>query len=837
MDITPAEAAAPGAASVPTPDEARVEATLQNWKRKLLDLSRRNRALNFRPNRVTTVTVVDEQPAEVFRKLYLRDRAMRFRPAPPKPGEADATWEPATATMPPPLPGKADALEEIEEQGPSPDYVPYQTAALDVRQRDDELQTTADPEHLDRSLRRIDEQARTSLEEQGVNTLFLALGMLHYREDRNSAETLRAPLVLLPVALDRRSARTGYTVRATEDDPIVNPALAEYLKRTFGITLPDLPELADLPETYDLQQLFGGMAEAVVGQEGWQVKTEVHLSFFSFQKFVMYKDLEANAPAFGAHRLIRQVVLRSGELIRSLPDDVRHAELDREFAPEATAQVVDADSSQLRAILAVSRGSDLVLEGPPGTGKSQTITNLIAQALAEDRSVLFVAEKMAALEVVHSRLVKAGLGEFCLELHSTKANKRAVMREIAAALDASLQRPPAGEPVAGRIAAVRAELTSYAEAVHTPHGALGMAPYQAYGELERVLSAPKLRLTRPIDALTREGLAATERDLRDLAAAVEPVGDPAAHPWRDSTRTFYSEQELDTAAEFLSSLRERFGRILPLAERAETELGLSPVRTLADVHTAAAVAGVLARSPGAPLAVLQSEAWNSPPPLALETVERGRTVRALRERVAERFNPDVLESEHAADAAFIEAKESSPFRFLNFLSGRFRAIQQRWLSYRLPSYTGTLREQAAEMRRVDTLRRERAALARDDAQARQLFGALWQGEHSDWEALDRYVRWVVEFRGTCVAHGLREQAVAAATRPHPDVSVAVSLRDETVRAEEELAALRTLAGWPAEYLAAAPLAEIAARVEALHAGVGLAPRWAAFESVRARVAA
>src|SRR4029078_2552459 len=136
-----------------------------------------------------------------------------------------------------------------------------------------------------------------------------------------------------------------------------------------------------------------------------------------------------------------------GTPVMGLPSDVRDIDLDRDFAPECTAQIVDADASQLRAHRAVSKGHALVLEGPPGTGKSQTITNLIAQALSEGKSVLFVAEKMAALDVVHGRLVKAGLGEFCLELHSTKANKRGVMRSLATAIDASLQ------PVATRMQA------------------------------------------------------------------------------------------------------------------------------------------------------------------------------------------------------------------------------------------------------------------------------------------------------------------------------------------------------------------------------------------------
>src|SRR2546428_12034836 len=173
----------------------------------------------------------------------------------------------------------------------------------------------------------------------------------------------------------------------------------------------------------------------------------------------MYKDLDANSTAIRQHRLAQQLVTRAGSQYLGLPSDIQAMDLDRDFPPESTAQVVDADSSQLRAIAASARGYDLVIEGPPGTGKSQTITNLIAQALAAHKSVLFVAEKMAALEVVHRRLKTAGLDEFCLELHSAKANKRLVMREISRALDLSLQASPAVSTSTGQLPGIRSELS------------------------------------------------------------------------------------------------------------------------------------------------------------------------------------------------------------------------------------------------------------------------------------------------------------------------------------------------------------------------------------------
>jgi hypothetical protein len=484
------------ASALTPPDLAtRTQDALDYWRKRLLDLTKRNRALNFKPTKVSTVTIVDEQPVEVYRHLCIDGRPMRFRPTLPSAaktsnGETDIEEQGATAAAPavaatpapltqspiapaassPPAAGArniashdiasryaashdADAesdrlIDADDSDAPQPmelDFAPYDPDTLDDRYTDDILQALATPEALDKSLRRLDEQARATIEEQGVNVLFLALGMLHYTEAASSDVVLRAPLVMVPVSLARKSARTGYTIEATDDDAIVNPALAEYLRREYGVKLPELhhagehaDENGDDDESSSLQGFYQAVMDVVedrarAGQSGWSVKTDIFLGLFSFQKLVMFKDLEANATTFAGHEMIRQLITREappGTVVMGLPEDVREMELDRDFCPEQTAQVVDADSSQVRAIAAISKEYPLVLEGPPGTGKSQTITNMIAQVLAQNKSVFFVAETMAALQVVHRRLVSAGLGEFCLELHASKANKRAVMQEL-----------------------------------------------------------------------------------------------------------------------------------------------------------------------------------------------------------------------------------------------------------------------------------------------------------------------------------------------------------------------------------------------------------------------
>jgi very-short-patch-repair endonuclease len=837
MATTSAPSPGPAARADGPSVDARITAAADQWRRRLLDLTKRNRALNFRPTKVSTVAVVDEHPAEIFRRLVVREAAMRFKAAPERAERADAS---ASAPTPGATTTATDALapEDDEAELPAQDFAPYDPAVLNERHTDDWLQTALTPDALDRSLRRLDEQARLAIEEQGVNTLFLGLGMLHYVESEDSAQTFRAPLVLVPVQLTRTSARAGYALRATGDDPLVNPALAELLRRDHALPLPELPDGASLGDDYDLQAFLGEVATRVAERAGWSVKTDVVLALFSFQKFVMFKDLETNAAAIGRHRLIGRLVTRlgdDGEHLVGLPDDVRTMDLDAEYPPERTFQVVDADASQLRAIAAVARRHDLVIEGPPGTGKSQTITNLIAQALAAGQSVLFVAEKMAALSVVHARLVEAGFGEFCLELHSTKANKRAVMQALGAAMDASLQ--PVSAPTASteRLPIVRATLTDYVRALHAPRGALGVSPYRAYGEVGRVLAAPRVAYAGPIDGVTMAQLEQAVRDLEDLATAGAAIGVPDRHPWRDSARTFYTGDDVDAARELARTLVARMEETAGAAARVQAALQLPPVATFADVRATAAVADVLRRSPGAPLGVLESDAWNAPPPEAMRLIEQGRQLVVLRDRLLAQLAPEALERDHADDAAYVERKAQGVLSFLAFLDGRHRAIKKRWLAYRRAGWAPSLVDQVEVMRQVDRLRAERAALAAAEPSARALFGGAWAGEASDWEALAQYVRWVVEFRGTCVRHGLTGRAIEAATRAAPDVSAVDALLADARQAEDALARLRGFVEWPADHLAPAPFAEIAARAAALADAAREAPRWAVYEGARCAV--
>jgi len=836
----------------------RVKASIENWKHKLLDLTKRNRALNFRMNKVSTIAIIDEQPAEVFRQLYLRERAMRFKAAADDAEEVEPVEDstsvsnvssetPSVAVQIESLPfaitGNALAADiesavepEDEDESLGQEFAPYDAATLDEKHTDDWLQTGSKPEMLDKSLRRLDEQARGTIEEQGVNTLYLSLGMLHYTDSADSKQIFKAPVILLPVQVKRSSARSGYQILASGEDPLANPALAEFLRSNFGMTMPELPDSQAMPEDYDLQSIFSAMSQMIKGRQDWTLTTDIYLGLFSFQKLVMYKDLETNSDTFSEHRLIKQVVLHSGSQVAGLPQDVRDMQLDQEFAPEATYQVVDADSSQLRAIAACARNYDLVIEGPPGTGKSQTITNLIAQALALGKSVLFVAEKMAALEVVHNRLVQAGLGDSCLELHSTKANKRTVMTEIARALDASLQSIVAPTASTQRIPQVRTTLSDYVSAVHTPFGLLGISPYRAYGHLGKVLDAPRFAYSGAADAVTLDQLEQVIRDLEDFAATSVPIGVPANYPWRDANKTFYTEQDLDLVKDLCSSLIKELAELIESSSQVQEKFSLPPITDLSDITVATEIASVVRQSPGAPLAVLSSNAWNSPPAQALELIGKGRECVALRSRIQAQLNDEALQEGHAEDISYVERKSEGIFSFLAFLDGRYRSIKKRWVSYRVPSYQASLIDQASEMKQIDRYRELRSELSNAEGLGTELFGNLWRGFDSSWDGLDRYIKWVVEIRALCVNHSLDEAALKVASLANPDTSDVEHLKEKATNVSNNLDSLQKAVGWPEDYFGLAPLSDIKGRVETLLGNVHLGPQWAAFEGAKQVVA-
>lgn len=406
--------------------------TLREIRQRLLDLSRRNTLLNYRHPKANSLRVIDEVPDQLFERLLNGD-AFVFEPLPRVPLEHESMSD--------------EVREFLESQGnwrrPSrndwarmhdiePGFELPASATREKKHSDLVVQTLLFPDELETRLRTMAARARTAIEESGANILNLAIGFFEWREAEHSDTTSIAPLILIPVTLrkakglDKQTRREKFRLEYSGEDLQSNLSLRERFRNDFGLVLPELED-DDSPDTY-----FRRCAELLKEQPSWAIHRFVTLGFFQFGKLLMYLDLDpdrwpSDAP-ISEHPIINQVLEGATEagIGGEAPIDVDALPLD---APEA--QIVEsADSSQHQAIADAAAGRNMVIEGPPGTGKSQTITNIIGVCLAKGKSVLFVSEKLAALEVVRSRLENAGLGDFCLELHSHKTQKRKFLDDL-----------------------------------------------------------------------------------------------------------------------------------------------------------------------------------------------------------------------------------------------------------------------------------------------------------------------------------------------------------------------------------------------------------------------
>ncbi len=294
------------------------------------------------------------------------------------------------------------------------------------------------------------------------------------------------------------------------------------------MTCPLPPEDLD---AFDVKAYVQNLHPLFARRNGWSVTMEQpFIGLFTFAKVVIYEDMLLNEGEIAKHPVLRAMA-GDPTMLRKPSQEADLGEPD----PLRTFQVLDADSSQMDAIEAVKRGDNLVLQGPPGTGKSQTITNIIAETLAQGRTVLFVSEKMAALEVVKRRLDQCGLGDHCLELHSTAPNKQEVLGSMLRPLQATDAKLEGTEEYRlNQLKGVRNELNSYLLALHRKSSPLGMSAFQAHGELASLYDHQQLvfDFKEPfgVDQTRLDRIVAT---LRRLAASREVVSKREQHPWRD----------------------------------------------------------------------------------------------------------------------------------------------------------------------------------------------------------------------------------------------------------------------------------------------------------------
>ena len=374
------------------------------------------------------------------------------------------------------------------------------------------------------AVKNIDKKAREFIEETGVNVAYMAFGFVHWKESVSSNYVFRAPILLVPIQLEQASAVEPYFIKSAEDDIIVNPTFSYKMDAEYGVKL---PEYNDEGLTAYLEKV-----KHIVAKLQWTVTTECKIGIFSFLKINMYRDLKDNAKAILANRNIRQLL---GE-----PTDTE--KLNGEERTTASVadplielhSVVDADSSQIEAIEMAKSGKSFVLQGPPGTGKSQTITNIIAECLSDGKKVLFVSEKLAALNVVYDKLKQVGLAEFCLQLHSHKANKKDVIADICHTLRTgkSVVSSKADAEIAIKEKAQH-QLDSYAVELHKLRPVIEKSLYQLYESYASFRSTPDVEYSIPQLSCKGEAyLTETASLLEQYVDYIPSIGyDYRKNPW------------------------------------------------------------------------------------------------------------------------------------------------------------------------------------------------------------------------------------------------------------------------------------------------------------------
>lgn len=535
-------------------EELTPEGRLDRWQRRLLDLTARNPLLNQRMSG-QSIPLICPDPGALEDRLA-DGKQIRIAPLPDL--SAGAMRD-------------ADIHTQRTGEGIEREFV------MSGLERN-EVFVRTDAADLDKRLVNLYRKAKSDLEEGGANTLFLALGFLNWRREDRKDKVYRAPLVLVPVELKRKSVRSGPRLVLHDDEPRFNTTLLEMLRQDVGLDIHGLD--GALPGDHsgvDVPGIWTQIRREVRDVPGFEVTEDVVLGTFSFAKFLMWKDLVDRTDQLKENPVVRHLIDTPRDPY--LSDVAFHdpSDLDTAVSPADLFVPLDADSSQLAAVVASGEGKDFVMIGPPGTGKSQSIANMIAHNMALGKTVLFVSEKQAALNVVYRRLRDVGLGAFCLELHSNKARKVDVLQQFRSAWDTSARMSEQEwTREANRLKALRDDLNRYVERLHEPHPN-GMTVHRAVGVAKAGEGLTVITVTfADVDQHTGEDIGALRDIVHRMDLAVADVGGVTDHPLAlihaDSWSNAWQQDLVGAAvvlAQAAQTLEQRLG---PVCERLQVDL-------------------------------------------------------------------------------------------------------------------------------------------------------------------------------------------------------------------------------------------------------------------------
>ncbi|MGZ0169385.1 MAG: DUF3320 domain-containing protein [Planctomycetales bacterium] len=825
-----------------------IDAQITRSRRELLDLTARNRLINtpITRSRSSRLDVSDELSSEIFRILVQERREMAFLPT-----EDSDTQETEDTDQAPTQVGSLDDAETPD--GPvdsaSEDSLHF---AQPIEDDDDEiadrhldrnLQTPLDDEKLQKKLLRLFYDARGFYEEQGVNSFYLAMGFLEWYESPTSDKPRYAPLLLIPAELHRRTVNAKFRLRMLDEDLTTNLSLQEKLKAEFGLQLPDVPEVDDLtPADY-----FDEVQKVVAGQPRWRLHHDrMTLWFFSFAKFLMFRDLNPEIWPDGKgpkkHAGLRGLL--GEETSFDAPLIGENEQLDSRIPARDLTHIMDADSSQAAAIEEVRHGRNLVIQGPPGTGKSQTITNLIAAAVKDGKKVLFVAEKMAALEVVKSRLDRIGLGDICLELHSHKANRRAVLDELERTMQLGRPASKDVDKPSADLERARERLNSYVQQLHSPVSPSEQTPFQLIGTLSRLQTSGTRRYEQPpagIEQWSTSTLKEKQAVLRDVMEHVEELGPPATHALRGVQKQVpFLPADVQLIEGQVKELRSVLGTILQHGASLASSLTISwneEAETFSSIQRLALFATKLQSLPPMDRNAFANSVWESKQNEIEKIVPRGREWKSCKDELESVLAPTAWQIDVVQTRTDLAATGDSFFRWL---SGRWREASRNLKGLLLNPPPKLLQDQ---LRILDSLFRWQQLEQQFGSDgdfggvAREAFGELWRGGDSDWNQLQAIVDWNQECSQSDLPKMFR-QVIGRWSDPAQTESVLILLRGvfgdgfDRVKALCDTLELSVRTAFGVEKLTVVPLVTLSSRLAEWLGAIEQLNRWVVLQRRR-----
>ena len=726
-------------AKVPETSQGRLDA----WKRRLLDLTKRSRLLNLKPSK-TAIRLVCTDPGKLEDSLASGGKItiVPFESLSGRGGGRDQSHLLVQQ--------KVDFEQELASQALANNQLP-------ARLGDSELKA---------GIVELFRKSKSDMEEGGANTLFLAIGMLRWREAETSNSWHLAPLLLVPVRLERATAASPPRVVQHTDDTVFNMTLLEMLRQDHDLRLPQLEgELPTDDHGVDVNLVLEIVRKAIRDVPGWEVLDETVLSTFSFSKYLMWKDLNDHTDALRDTAFVKHMIDTPRNLYSRTPEFIQAREQDARIDPAMLLTPLSCDSSQIAAIHASGFEGDFVLEGPPGTGKSQTIANLIAHNLGLGRKVLFVAEKMTALNVVQERLKRVGLGDFCLELHSSKASKKSVLAQLDSAWTrrGDVSQEAWGDE-AEKLKNVRASLNGLVSALHTP-GDTGISPRQAIARAALSRFGPAVRLDWNV-ALSADQ-AKDRAGLEQLRVLTRELGQAYGQTTAEDAQVFVSLRHSDWSYQWQSEITLSAAALVSAIDAAQTSaarfLVLTGVPGSSD--TVSEVKRITEFAASIPMAAsMNLQALLAPD--GMEVADKLRRATGLlstyREGIQKLSVPyDASTITGPAVAAVKEAWQLGERKVWPFSAlARRKTLQEAMQSFG----AATRMDLAADLRRLENLATLRSEM--DSSTDALPTSALWRGMATDVGQVEALIR-------------LAEGARAATAKLARDPSALPELRQQT----------------------------------------------------------